>query len=82
MIDSGATHSFIRESILNDLDVEVLQVTPLEVTLADGTKITSCTEVNLNLEFTDGHQKKVCPQWFKVVPTLTQELLLGMDWLK
>ena len=76
MLDYRASYNFIFEDLVNQIGtVTPTKVDPMPVWLADQSVITSDHSVSVPIEFTPYH---VCNIVFRIIPTLTHGMLLGM----
>lgn len=75
LIDTGSTHSFVSEAVLQQLAVQVaLQDIAM---LANGTKTLTTEEFNLSVCI----QSTKFEGKFRMLPSLTVDVLLGTDWM-
>ena len=81
LLDSGATHSFVRKSFINSLGVKPSTSQVVDVQLADGQTMRSCGTVSLRLRFASGYVEQ---RRFIVCDTLLDgvDVILGEDFLK
>ena len=79
MIDSGASHNFISQELLEKLtDVEVFDAARMEVQLANREQVMSSQVATLHILFAPTIEHTI---EFRVVPKLNYPLILGMTWL-
>ena len=80
LMDSGATHSFVRSSFLNTLGMKA-RYEPVNIQLADGQTMvsagTSYLRIHLSTHCIDARKYIVCPTLLDGV-----DLILGQDFLK
>ena len=78
LIDSGATHNFVCQQFLEGISLHVQTDQALEVTLADGSKVTTDRVCSVVVDFGQDIRHVVhC----HVVDNLSNNLVLGMAWL-
>ncbi|KAL0554692.1 hypothetical protein IC582_008619 [Cucumis melo] len=78
LIDSGATHNFIHQSLAEELRMRLEQDTPFGVTIGDGTRCKGkgiCRRVELKLK------EITIIEDFLAVELGTVDAVLGMQWL-
>ena len=77
-LDCRASHNFISEDLLNRIgNITPTKVDSMTVWLADQLVMTSDHAVTLSIRFT---LYNICNIAFRIVPTLTHGMLLGMEW--
>ena len=83
MVDSGATHSFVHSRVAATGGLKLNPASKLAVTLANGSLVESVSQSFLRLEIPGGisEQPVVIEQHVCVLPDLTSDTILGMDWL-
>jgi hypothetical protein len=78
LIDSGNTHSFISQNLVDKLSNLTLLPAAVSVTVADGSAM-QCVSMVSQAVWTIQHRE--FSQDLKVLPLPTFDLILGMDWL-
>ena len=83
MVDSGATHSFVHSRVAATGGFKLEPASKLTATLANGSLVSSVSRSFLCLEIPGGisEQPVVIEQHVHVLPDLTSDVILGMDWL-
>ena len=83
MVDSGATHSFVHSSVAATGGLKLEPASKLTVILANGSLVSSVSQSFLHLEIPCeiSEQPVVIEQHVRVLPDLTSDVILGMDWL-
>ena len=91
MLDSGATNSFVHSWVIQQLNATTLDIPAMRVNLADGSFVDYSTAIPLNLKLCGNSQlcsSRVsemvhvgCHVQYHVLPNLTSDVVLGMDWL-
>ena len=83
LVDSGATHSFVHSHVAGTGGLKLEPVSKLNVTLANGSLVSSVSRFFLHLEIPGkiSEQPVVIEQHVHVLPDLTSDVILGMDWL-
>ena len=83
MVDSGATYSFVHSCIAATGYLKLEPASKLSVTLANGSLVSSVSQYFLHLEIPSEISKQpvVIEQHVCVLPDLTSDVILGMDWL-
>ena len=83
LVDSGATHSFVHSRVAATGGLKLTPASKLSVTLANGSLVESVSRSFLRLEIPGGisEQPVVIEQHVRVLPDLTSDVILGMDWL-
>lgn len=79
LIDSGSTGTFLSESTAALLKCPVQTVAPIQVTVANGDKVTSTQQVSQFTWWTQGH---VFSTDVRILPLPFYDMVLGMDWLE
>lgn len=79
LIDSGSTHSFIDSGVVKQLGLVAEMVSPLIVSVADGSRIV-VDSICKNLQFTIQNHK--FSNDLRLFPLGGSDLILGVDWLK
>ncbi|XP_022031762.1 uncharacterized protein LOC110932814 [Helianthus annuus] len=78
LIDSGSTHNFLNESLAKKLQCEVMTISPINVGVADGKRLTS-TQVCRNFQW------NMQGNWFTtevlLLPLESYDMILGVQWL-
>ena len=84
LVDSGATHSFVHSRVAATGGLKLEPASKLTVTLANGSLVSSVSRSFLCLEIPGGisEQPVVIEQHVRVLPDLTSDVILGMDWLQ
>ena len=78
LLDCGASHNFISEDLVNRIGtVTPTKVNPMSIRLGDQSIMILDHFVTLPIRFTPCH---ICDIAFRIVPTLTHGMLLGMEW--
>ena len=82
-MDSGATHSFVHSRVAATGGLKLNPASKLSITLANGSLVESVSQSFLRLEIPGGisEQPVVIEQHVCVLPNLTSDVILGMDWL-
>ena len=76
LLDCGASHNFISEDLVKQIGtVTPTKVDPMPILLADQSIMILDHSVTLSIRFTLYH---VCDIAFRIVPTLTYVMLLGI----
>ncbi|KAJ3685964.1 hypothetical protein LUZ61_015128 [Rhynchospora tenuis] len=78
LVDTGSTHSFINPSLVDTARWAITTTSPLTVTIANGTEMTTSTQCN-NLIFS--LQNHVLQGKVRLLNIQGYDLILGMDWL-
>ena len=83
MVDSGATHSFVHSRVAATGGLKLEPALKLTVILANGSLVSSVSQYFLCLEIPGeiSEQPVVIEQHVRVLPDLTSDVILGMDWL-
>ena len=83
MVDSGTTHSFVHSRVAATGGLKLELASKLNVTLANGSLLSTVSQSFLCLEITSeiSEQPVVIDQHVHVLPNLTSDAILGMDWL-
>ena len=83
MVDSGATLSFVYSRVAATGGLKLEPASKLTVTLANGSLVSSESRSFLRLEIPCEISKQpvVIQQQVRVLPDLTSDVILGMDWL-
>ena len=83
MVDSGATHSFVHSRVAATGGLKLEPASKLTVTLANGSLVSSVSWSFLHLEIPGeiSEQPVVIEQHIRVLPNLTYDVILGIDWL-
>ena len=83
LVDSGATHSFVHSRVAATGGLKLTPASKLSVTLANGSLVESVSRSFLRLEISGGisEQLVVIEQHVRILPDLTSDVILGMDWL-
>ena len=83
MVDSGATHSLGHSRVAATGGLKLEPASKLNVTLANGSLVSSASRSFLCLEIPGeiSEQPVVIEQHVHVLPDLTSDVILGMDWL-
>ena len=83
MVDSGATHSFVHSHVAATGRLKLEPALKLNVTLANSSLVSSVSRSFLCLEIPGEISKQpvVIEQHVLVLPDLTSDMILGMDWL-
>ena len=83
MVDSGATHSFVHSRFAATGGLKLEPPSKLNVTLANGNLLSSVSRSFLCLEIPGkiSEQPVVIEQHVRVLPDLTSDVILGIDWL-
>ena len=83
MVDSGTTHSFVHSRVAATGGLKLEPASKLTVTLANGSLVSSVSQSFLRLEIPGeiSEQPVVIEQHVHVLPDLTSDVILGMDWL-
>ena len=83
MVDSGATHSFVHSCVTATGGLKLEPASNLTVTLANGSLVSSVSQSFLRLEVPGEFSKQpvVIEQHVCILPDLTSDVILGMDWL-
>ena len=79
LVDSGSYGNFVSKELAVKLQLPIAQLPPVQVTIADGTRMTS-TEGILALVWGVQDAKFITP--VRVLPIKCYDLILGMDWLE
>ena len=84
LVDSGAAHSFVHSRVAATGDLKRNPASKLTVTLANGSLVSSVSQYFLHLEIPSeiSEQPVVIEQHVCVLPNLTSDVILGMDWLE
>ena len=83
MVDSGATHSFVHSRVAATGGLKLEPASKLTVTLANSSLVSSVSQSFLCLEIPCkiSEQLVVIEQHVRVLPDLTSDVILGMNWL-
>ena len=83
MVDRGATHSFVHSRVAATGGLKLEPGSKLNVTLANGSLVSSVSWSFLCLGIPSEISKQpvVIEQHVRVLPDLTSDVILGMDWL-
>ena len=83
LVDSGATHSFVHSRVAATGGLKLEPASKLNVTLANSSLVSSVFRFFLRLEIPCriSEQPVVIEQHVRVLPDLTSDVILGMDWL-
>ena len=83
LVDSGATHSFVHSRVAATGGLKPEPASKLNITLADSSLVSSVSRSLLHLEIPGeiSEQPVVIEQHVRVLPDLTSDVILGMDWL-
>ena len=83
MVDSGATHSFVHSRVAATGGLKLEPASKLHVTLANSSLLSSASRSFLCLEIPCEilEQPVEIEQRIRVLPDLTSDVILGMDWL-
>ena len=83
MVDSGATHSFVHSRVAATGGLKLEPASKLHVSLANSSLLSSASQYLLCLEIPGeiSNQPVVIEQHVHVLPDLTSDVILGMDWL-
>ena len=83
MVDSGATHSFVHSRVAATGGLKLEPASKLTVTLANGSLVSSVSQYFLCLEIPCEISKQpvAIEQHVRILPDLTSDVILGMDWL-
>lgn len=79
LIDSGSTHGFVDDGIVKTSGLTAEMVTPLPVTVVDGTKVivdSCCKEVQFEI------QGNKFINDLRLFPLSNSDVILGVDWLR
>ncbi|CAN6212014.1 unnamed protein product [Urochloa humidicola] len=79
LVDSGSSSTFISKSAVQTLALSTIEVPPVQVTVADGAKLT-CTQAVQ--EVTWWTQGNTFSSEAKVIDIKYYDMILGMDWLE
>jgi hypothetical protein len=79
LIDSGSSGNFINSDLVNKLQLPVQQLDPVQVTIANGTVMTS-DKGSPSLQWGVQGNKFSTP--VRVLPLKCYDMILGMDWLE
>jgi hypothetical protein len=79
LVDSGSSHSFIRESVADSIPGRRQMPLPMNVKVADGTVIQCSSEIPDVAWEVQGHSFH---SKLRVLPLGSFDLILGMDWLQ
>jgi hypothetical protein len=79
LIDSGSSGNFISQELVDRLKIPVQPLSPVKVTIADGTKLVSDTGMP-GLTWGVQQTKFVTP--VRALPLKCYDMILGMDWLE
>ncbi|XP_076890181.1 uncharacterized protein LOC143541176 [Bidens hawaiensis] len=78
LVDSGSTHNFLKIKVAKKLQCDIQPITPLNVGVADGKRLTSteaCHDFQWNMQ----------GNWFKtdvlLLPLESYDMILGVQWL-
>ncbi|KAD7478366.1 hypothetical protein E3N88_01502 [Mikania micrantha] len=79
LIDSGSTHKFLNDKIVDKLNCVIQSVKNMPVTIADGNQL-SCVQLCKDFQWL------MQGNWFKVdmlvIPLSTYDIVLGIQWLQ
>ena len=83
MVDSGTTHSFVHSHVAATVGLKLEPASRLTVTLANSSLVSSVSRSFLRLEVPGrvSEQSVVIEQHVRVLPDLTSDVNLGIDWL-
>ena len=83
LVDSGATHSFVHSRVAATGGLKLEPLSKLTVILANGSLVSSVSQSFLCLEIPSeiSEQPVVIEQHVCVLPDLTSDVILGIDWL-
>ena len=82
-VDSGASHSFAASKLLQKYNLNIVLDTSMVVTLASGSQVEICKTCYVPIITCTMSNKPVCCMVLcRILPTLQQDLVLGVDWLQ
>ena len=83
MVDSGAAHRFVHSRAAATGGLKLEPASKLHVILANGSLVSSVSQSFLRLEISGeiSEQPVVIEQHVRVLPDLTSDVILSMDWL-
>ena len=82
LVDSGATHSFVAQELVQKYQLPVTMDDGMKVTLADGSLVTSSTLCQVPLvACTDKGKAVAFGVYCCVLPNLNHDVVSGVDWL-
>ena len=83
MVDGGTTHSFVHSCVAATGGLKLEPALKLSVVLANGSLVSKVSRSFLYLEIPGeiSEQPVVIEQHVRVLPNLTSDVILGMDWL-
>ena len=80
LVDSGATHSFVAQELVQKYQLPVTVDDGMKVTLADGSLVTSSTLCQVPLvACTDKGKAVSFGVYCRVLPELNHDVVLGID---
>ena len=79
LVDSGSSGNFANKELASKLQLSVTQLPPMQVTIADGSKMISSEGIT-NLIW--GVQEAKFSTPVRILPIKCYDLILGMDWLE
>ena len=83
LVDSSAAHSFVHSRVAATGGLKLNPASKLSVTLANGSLVEIVSRSSFRLETPGGisEQPVAIEQHVRVLPDLTSDVILGMDWL-
>ena len=91
MVDSGDTNSFVYSEVVQYLNATTVDVPAMRVTLPDGSYVDCSTAIPFYLKLCVNLQQSTfgvfetlhvcCSVFCYILPKLTSDVVLGMDWL-
>ena len=83
LVDSGATHCFVSEALVTKFGLPVKPGVNIDVTLGDGSQVLASQTCLVPLVVCSGYfQALHCVVECHVLPQLSHDIVLGVDWLQ